>query len=1006
MKKLAFIFVYGVLGVWYAKADVSVIHPNEVKTTLEREENTLSILRFFIQRLTNDAIQPDAGMLEENLYYTAECLFRLKAYPQLNIVLNQGRRFAAIQNKISPRLQLVEAKYLIEKGVYGRSMEILDDIAEETKDAWLKAEAQLALGDILRRKEHWPASIALYRQVAATAPDTLLQMRAFNGIGSCYLSGTQFDSAQYYYKAALQIGLPSLGKSHTRVAQVNYNLGLLANREGDYYAAEQRFLEALRIYLQKLGPHHAKTAEVYGALGSVCLLKDDLEKALLYLLKERDILLLLDEETPDLIYSYLNTGKVYYYQKEWAKAEQALQNSVDMALRFFGKSHQLYLQSIVEWARVQVEQQRYGKARVLLEELVQIHREDPDDYLADVYMQLGDIAMATGADAAAYFRQANNLYEAFYGQRNVYSIDALLRISEVHLKNGDVAEAIRFAEQALQRTIRSEQIVYAYDHWECQWQLLRCYEQQYADGVRPIKFLQQDIALIKETLQEAAQIRQTYFSSGSRLYYAEKMTALNEMGIRLLSKYYSQRDQYFMEHVWLFSENNKANLLRYRMDTRQAYQLLPEKVRQQMEQLVSRWNYFMMRNENEEEAEPYIRDSLVWYQSKYETLTKDIYSTYPEVYGRIYQVEPLSLKQVQQGLTKASVYISYFTDGDSYYRIVITPKSYKFSPTGKKKHTDSLVRQWREAIENKTPEKQYGSQLAALLLPESLPQKLIISPDGMLHQLAFDALPVKGRYLIYEHSVSSALSAATYFHAAPPPVTEKIAGFFPDFSRSDYPPLSAEKENKALGQFTGYTRYAGNDATAQQLVLAAKSAKWLHIATHIEIDSISPMHSRLLMQPGTAPLDIGDIKHLQTSAQLVSLAACKGNFGQWQSGEGLLNFAWAFRYAGAHEVLLTQWSASDKATATIMEGFYHYLSKGTSTEEALQKAKLDYIAQTDAVGARPFYWANFQLLADADETRLQSGIPLIKYLTALFLCLIICYLAYVLYQYRIVKPIR
>ncbi len=105
-------------------------------------------------------------------------------------------------------------------------------------------------------------------------------------------------------------------------------------------------------------------------------------------------------------------------------------------------------------------------------------------------------------------------------------------------------------------------------------------------------------------------------------------------------------------------------------------------------------------------------------------------------------------------------------------------------------------------------------------------------------------------------------------------------------------------------------------------------------------------------------------------------------------------------------MLLTQWSASDKATATIMEGFYHYLSKGTSTEEALQKSKLDYIAQTDAVGARPFYWANFQLLADADETRLQSGLPLIKYLTALFLCLIICYLAYVLYQYRLVKPIR
>jgi LPXTG-motif cell wall-anchored protein len=65
---------------------------------------------------------------------------------------------------------------------------------------------------------------------------------------------------------------------------------------------------------------------------------------------------------------------------------------------------------------------------------------------------------------------------------------------------------------------------------------------------------------------------------------------------------------------------------------------------------------------------------------------------------------------------------------------------------------------------------------------------------------------------------------------------------------------------------------------------------------------------------------------------------------------------------------MSNWSVSDWSTAQLMESFYAYLKEGLPKDEALQKAKIDYIERqrTSAQAVAPFYWGGFVLLGNTD----------------------------------------
>ena len=139
-------------------------------------------------------------------------------------------------------------------------------------------------------------------------------------------------------------------------------------------------------------------------------------------------------------------------------------------------------------------------------------------------------------------------------------------------------------------------------------------------------------------------------------------------------------------------------------------------------------------------------------------------------------------------------------------------------------------------------------------------------------------------------------------------------------------------------------------------------AEIIHFATHAIIDEARPAQSRLLFSSENnkedGVLHLNELYALQLQAELVVLSACDTGRGAVVSGEGVLGFCRAFRYAGAKRILVSAWQVADASTTTLMVDFYRELLDGKPYAQALRTARLKMMA----TGNRPRDWAPFILV--------------------------------------------
>ncbi|HXO76550.1 MAG TPA: CHAT domain-containing protein, partial [Puia sp.] len=106
------------------------------------------------------------------------------------------------------------------------------------------------------------------------------------------------------------------------------------------------------------------------------------------------------------------------------------------------------------------------------------------------------------------------------------------------------------------------------------------------------------------------------------------------------------------------------------------------------------------------------------------------------------------------------------------------------------------------------------------------------------------------------------------------------------------------------------------------------------------------------------------------ATQLVVLSACQTGAGRNASGEGIYSLARGFSSAGIPAVAATLWEADESAIYAVSGRFHHYLSRGEPKDLALQKAKLDYIRNSDRSAMLPWYWANLIIIGNTAPVRL------------------------------------
>lgn len=269
-------------------------------------------------------------------------------------------------------------------------------------------------------------------------------------------------------------------------------------------------------------------------------------------------------------------------------------------------------------------------------------------------------------------------------------------------------------------------------------------------------------------------------------------------------------------------------------------------------------------------------------------------------------------------------------------------------------------------------------------------KSLAIIPTGVFNYLPFEVLvdPSTKKYLLESHAVRYMYSLKDALLDSDKRTETKRVAFAPNFGneankayavRSGFDALAgAEKETSMLADRFSFDLFTGNNATKKIFLKTIENAKFIHLASHAQMDENYPMQSYIVFDNADTlseeeqRLYAYELYNMSLNADLAVLSACNTGMGKQKKFNGVISLARAFQFAGVKSTIMSLWPAQDESTAEIMELFYNHLSEGKSKSEALREAKLDYLKTADNIHAQPFYWAPFILQGNNDPVPMKT----------------------------------
>ena len=344
------------------------------------------------------------------------------------------------------------------------------------------------------------------------------------------------------------------------------------------------------------------------------------------------------------------------------------------------------------------------------------------------------------------------------------------------------------------------------------------------------------------------------------------------------------------------------------------------------------------------------------------------------------RIRPIQLEAFRAWLEEDRVYVAYDTSPDAdILAMVIDNNAVTFHSLDTNEGLSADVVSLRNRLSTPDADSDTLARRLYKRLVEPLEGRLkgkthlLISPDGALAMLPFDALmPAKGGRLVQSHAISFVPSAtAAVAFRAPREEGRGVLAVANPPSSGGYAPLPASiNEVRALEahfEEKDATMLIGAKATVENVSRAFASAKraWrvAHFACHGVLDADRADGSGLVLA-NELVWNASAIATMRAEADLVVLSACNTARGVPRWGEGLLGLSRAFLWSGARQVIASAWRVEDTATAQFFKRFYEaHLGRGLSASSALQSAKLEAIASKGA-DAAPHVWAAFLLWND------------------------------------------
>jgi CHAT domain-containing protein len=544
---------------------------------------------------------------------------------------------------------------------------------------------------------------------------------------------------------------------------------------------------------------------------------------------------------------------------------------------------------------------------------------------------------------------------------------SMLMFSELRLKQGRDAEALRFAEQAFLLRGETRQPLFSFylDRGMALYALGRLAEARpdLEEAARGVRALRLTMAPADSLRQGAATRQQDVFQSLSNLYgdlfleTGRREFADNGFAVAAEGRAYAFRE-------------TSGELSRIREHLNQAYFTTLKEHRQAEEAL------FVHNTEQGKRTLAALRLRLTELELAAGLDTPSAVDNQ----WHLKQKPGHALLHFSLGDNRS---LLWTVNGD-HVGLIVLPDASKI---------ERAARDFRKGLEDNTLAPEAGRQLHALLF-SSLPPAIRkthdwrIVADGELSQIPFAALEDQnGRFLMEDHSLlmvphafdDNSVEGATWTGPATAfgdPVYNPADGRQPNRHWTLNPNApwlprlpGTAREIRACSRLWGPQPkvYTGADVDLDQIQSSLKSQPaLLHFAMHMVPGPNNPAETRLALavESNGAPrfLDPATIASMNVHSRLVVLSGCRAGSGASVPGEGIAGLGRAWLLAGAGNVAATLWPIDDDS-GELFQAFYRALGP-QPPEEAMRQAQLAML-HSGSWRAQPRYWGAYFVMGRA-----------------------------------------
>jgi CHAT domain-containing protein len=942
---------YNNLGNLYKKMgrfEESISHYEQAKAIFIQQLGAQD-LKVVISDLNIAGIYISAGDLDRALDLYQQCVSSIKGrvpLPKLELSSCYNNMGAIYERKNN---------YLAAREYYGLSIGLFHTLfGRSFPDLALRYNN---MGNICYFLGEYQHAIAYYNQaIAVRAPSKKHYHPDFIhsnlGIGACYTDLGDITKALHFNRLALEQATGLYGKEHPEVASVWLKLGISLVLSQDTSAARAAFDQSIAIWQQHFGPQYSGIAAAYQNIGQIYYDQVNLvqsihfyEKALY--IRERD-------QRPEAIVATLITLSQCYLQLgQWNKAISFAERSLALGLTTAAPDH---YQSL----KLKVGDQVVLKA-LYFNTAALLKRGQPDDSakafaairFADRLVdslrmthQYESDKIECSNTATPIYHCAINLFsrlpaahqEAFFYAEKVKAV-ALAQM--LHESEASHLSTIPDSLVSQDRKRKLDLIYYNQTILQLEEKCPKC------DSARLAELVKSRFATIEE-LQQLHTLIEDRYPQYHALKYKNLTASIHDLQSAL-----SQKMPQTAVLSYVLTDSALVSFL-----------ITPKQYQVHRQPLT--WSKDPKKND---------LSRMITQLVKAVADPKLAISSPKPVIEAATQLYQLLIKPFEQYIGGKDLII--IPDGELYkvpFELLINP--------GQQVNTLSKWQDLPYLI------KKYNISYcySATLLLESLEKKSqnpVPSSGFLAFAPVFDDTST-GKIVSNENTIEQ--SYITYVSRG-----DTVSRAFMNDGKFIRPLPGTEREVKAIYELFNqknlpakyYLNDQANESTVKSLNL--KPYKYLHFATHGLTDEDRPTQSCLILAQNQFPklpapngegsktqlpspigegsndnlLTSSEMYGLELDAELVVLSACQTGKGTLKAGEGIIGLTRGLLYAGARNLMVSQWNVNDASTAELMTKFYSKILAGQSNRQALREAKLELL---NSKFACPHYWSAFVLV--------------------------------------------